>query len=196
MEFSKSETKSNLIKAFAGESQARNRYTFAADYAKKQQLYVVEAVFTFTAEQERAHAKVFYDLLKSESGENIEADGTYPIDNFDNIEKLLTAARHNEYEEFDVVYKEFADIAKNEGFLEAEGAFRAIAAVEKVHADRFEMLADMLKQNKLFVSDVKTKWMCLNCGHVFEGTQVPESCPVCHKPKGYFIRYELAPFSK
>ena len=99
MEFSKSITKINLVKAFAGESQARNRYTFAAAYARKNNLYVIEAVFKFTADQERAHAKVFYDLLKEASGENIEIDGTYPIDNYDNVEKLLKAAHHNEYQE-------------------------------------------------------------------------------------------------
>lgn len=196
MEFSKSITKINLVKAFAGESQARNRYTFAAAYARKNNLYVVEAVFKFTADQERAHAKVFYDLLKEASGENIEIDGTYPIDNYDNVEKLLKAAHHNEYQEHDIVYKDFADTAKNEGFTQIENTFRNIAAIEKEHGNRFELLANLLAENKLFVSDVSEKWMCLNCGHIFEGTNVPDKCPVCSHDKGYFIRYELAPFTK
>lgn len=194
--FNESKTKINLLKAFAGESQARNRYTFAADYAKKNNMYVIEAVFKFTAEQERAHAKVFYDFLKEFSGNNIEINGTYPIDIYDDVLKLLRAGQHNEYEEHDLVYKDFGDVANEEGFTNIGTAFHNIAEIEKIHGDRFGDLADLLEQNKLFVSDVKTKWMCLNCGFVFEGTAVPEKCPVCSHDKGYFIRLELAPYSK
>lgn len=193
--FAESVTKTNLLRAFAGESQARNRYTFAADCAKKNNLYVVEAVFSFTAGQEKEHGEVFYNLLKEFSGENIAIDGAYPIDIYDNVVKLLRAGQHNEYEEHDTVYKEFGDKAIEEGFSQIGTTFHNIAKIEKMHGDRFGMLAQLMEENKLFVSDVETKWMCLNCGFVFEGTAVPEKCPVCSHDKGYFIRLELAPYT-
>lgn len=194
--FSESKTKTNLLRAFAGESQARNRYEFAASKAKENKLYVVEAVFKFTASQEQAHAKVFYDNLKELSGNNIVIDGAYPVDNYDNVEKLLDTAKHNELEEYNDAYKNFADVAKSEGFFQAASAFINIADIEKVHADRFDLLLTMIKENKLFVSDVEAKWMCLNCGYVYSGTAVPENCPVCSHEKGYFIRMELAPYTE
>ncbi len=191
MDFKNSETKKNLLRAFAGESQARNRYTFAAAQAHKQNLYVIEAVFNFTAGQEKEHAEVFYNLLSSEAGENIKIDGAYPIDISDSVVTLLQSAHHNEYEEYDSVYKSFGDIAESEGFKEIAATFRNIAEIEKVHGDRFQKFATLLKEDKLFVSDVKTKWMCLNCGFVFEGTNVPPACPVCRHDRGYFIRLEF-----
>lgn len=191
MDFKSSETKKNLLRAFAGESQARNRYTFAAAQARKQDLYVIEAVFNFTAGQEKEHAQVFYNLLSSEAGENIQIDGTYPIDIDNSIITLLNSAHHNEYEEYDDVYKSFAEVAQSEGFLEIAGTFRNIAEIEKTHGDRFQKFAQLLKEDKLFVSDIKTKWMCLNCGFIFEGTTVPPACPVCRHDRGYFIRLEM-----
>lgn len=191
MDFKSSETKKNLLRAFAGESQARNRYTFAAAQARKQDLYVIEAVFNFTAGQEKEHAQVFYNLLSSEAGENIQIDGTYPIDIDNSIITLLNSAHHNEYEEYDDVYKSFAEVAQSEGFLEIAGTFRNIAEIEKTHGDRFQKFAQLLREDKLFVSDIKTKWMCLNCGFVFEGTTVPPACPVCRHDRGYFIRLEM-----
>lgn len=191
MDFNNSETKKNLLRAFAGESQARNRYTFAAAQARKSNLYVIEAVFNFTAGQEKEHAELFYNQLSSAAGENIEIDGKYPIDISDSIISLLRSAHHNEYEEYTDAYKSFAEIAKNEGFLEISGLFTNIAEIEKTHGDRFLHFAELLEQDKLFVSDIKTKWMCLNCGFVFEGTAVPPACPVCRHDRGYFIRMEL-----
>lgn len=193
--FKDSETKDNLMRAFAGESQARNRYTFAAGQAEKENLYVVQAVFQFTADQEKEHAEIFYNHLSQLAGETIHVDGGYPIDITDDICKLLRMAQHNEYEEHDPVYKAFGDKAMEEGFLEVAGSFYNIAEIEKLHGDRFGRLAEWIEQEKLFVSDVKTGWMCLNCGFVFEGVKVPEQCPVCHHDKGYFIRLELAPFT-
>lgn len=193
--FAESMTKTNLLKAFAGESQARNRYTYAAEYAKKNNLYVVEAIFKFTAEQEREHGKVFYNFLNEFAGEKIAIEGTYPIDISNDVVKLLRAGQNNEYEENDTVYKNFGDIAKEEGFDNIAFAFQNIAAIEKTHGDRFGKIADLLENNKLFVSDVQTKWMCLNCGFIYEGTSVPEKCPVCSHDKGYFIRLELSPYS-
>ena len=196
VDFKNSETKDNLMRAFAGESQARNRYTFAAEQAKKENLYVVGAVFEYTAGQEKEHAEVFYNHLKELSGETIHVDGGYPVDLEDNVAKLLRKAQHNEYEEHDPVYKTFADKAQEEGFPKVAASFRMIAEIEKIHGDRFGRLADLLEQKKLFVSDVKTAWMCLNCGHVFEGEKVPEKCPVCDHDRGYFIRFELSPYEE
>ena len=196
VEFKNSQTKDNLMRAFAGESQARNRYTFAAHQAKQEKLYVIEAVFQFTAEQERAHAEVFYNHLKELAGETIHLDGGYPIDISNSVAQLLRYATHNEYEEYDDVYKKFGQVAKEEGFNAVAYSFDSIAQIEKVHGDRFALFADYLEQNKLFVADASCKWMCLNCGYIFEGEKVPEKCPVCKADKGYFIRLELAPYTK
>lgn len=196
VDFKTSETRLNLMRAFAGESQARNRYTFAASQAKKEKLHVVEAVFTFTANQELAHAKVFYDCLKELAGETIRIDGGYPVDITQSITELLRYAERNENEEHDTVYKSFGEKAREEGFIKVASNFEMIAQIEKTHAERFKNLADMLEQNKLFVSDIDCKWMCLNCGHIYSGKQVPEMCPVCEHDKGFFIKLELAPYSK
>ena len=196
MEFKNSETKENLMRAFAGESQARNRYTFAAEQAKEQGLYVVEAVFRFTADQEQAHAEVFYDHLKELAGQNIQIDGSYPVDIYDTVLEVLKAAQHNEYEEYEPVYQSFGDKAMEEGFPQVAASFHQIAKIEKVHGDRFGELAELLEQNKLFISDVECKWMCLNCGHIHEGKEAPGKCPVCHHDRGYFIRFALAPYTK
>lgn len=196
MNFEESKTKENLMRAFAGESQARNRYTFAAAKAKGDKLPVIETVFTFTANQELAHAKVFYDHLATLSGKTVTVDGTYPVDAGESIAQLLRAAQHNEFEEYDPVYKEFGDIAKEEGFSDVAASFYSIAEIEKTHGERFGIFADLIEQGKLFVSDVECGWMCLNCGHVFTGKQAPPSCPVCHHEQGYFIRLSLAPYTE
>ncbi len=196
MDFKNSETKENLMRAFAGESQARNRYTFAASQAKQQKMHVVEAVFSFTANQEKEHAEIFYNYLKELSGENIHIDGSYPVDIYESVLEVLRAAQHNEYEEFDPVYKAFGDKAMEEGFPKVAASFHHIAGIEKIHGDRFGQLADLLEQNKLFINDVECKWMCLNCGFVYEGKEAPQRCPVCDHDKGFFIRLELAPYTK
>lgn len=195
VEFKNSVTKENLMRAFAGESQARNRYTIAAKAAKKQDLAVIEAVFTFTANQEKEHAEIFYNHLAELSGENIHIDGAYPIDLSDDVAKLLRFAQHNEYEEHDDVYLHFAEKAKEEGFFQVAGSFASIAKIEKLHGDRFGMFAELLEQNKLFVSDVDAAWMCLECGNIYRGKTVPSVCPVCHHSRGYFVRLELAPYT-
>lgn len=194
VKFEDSVTKENLMRAFAGESQARNRYTIAASKAKGQKLYVIEAIFKFTADQEKEHAEVFYNHLQQLAGETIAIDGTYPVDLSESIEELLRSAQHNEYDEFDPVYKKFGQIAADEGFPKVAASFNLIAEIEKVHGDRFGKFADYLAKNQLFVSDVSTGWMCLNCGYIYEGKKVPEKCPACQHDKGYFIRLELAPY--
>ena len=181
IDFKESKTRENLMRAFAGESQARNRYTIAAEVAREQGLFAVNQVFLFTADQERAHAKRFYDLLKNLSGTTIHIDGGYPVDHFDSVIELLKAAEHNEMEEYEDVYQNFGDIAKEEGFIEVASAFYQIARVEQTHA-------------KLFVSDVQCAWMCLNCGHIHKGKLVPEVCPVCRHERGYFIPASMAPY--
>ena len=196
MKFNESITKDNLMKAFAGESQARNRYTFAASTAKKNGMHVVSVVFGFTANQEKEHAEIFYNHLKEMAGETIAIDGTYPVDITQSVIELLRFAEHNEMEEYGDVYKHFADVAAQEGFPKVAADFKMIGEIEKIHGDRFAYFAELLEQNKLFVSDVECKWMCLNCGNVIEATQVPEKCPVCDHDKGYFIRLELAPYTQ
>lgn len=193
-DFKSSATAKNLMRAFAGESQARNRYTIAADAAKKQGLYSVSQVFLFTADQERAHAERYYDLLKNLSGTTIDISGGYPVDHFDNVVELLKKAEHNELEEADDVYQAFGNEAKAEGFTEAAATFFQIAEVEAIHARRFGKLAELLEQNKYFESDLSGKWMCMNCGHIQAGKMVPAVCPVCRYEQGYFIPVEIAPY--
>lgn len=195
MEFRNSETKDNLMRAFAGESQARNRYTLAATQAKEEKLYVIEAVFRLTADQEREHAEVFYRHLSEMAGESIAVDGSYPVDIAKDVALLLRMAQHNEYEEHGDVYPNFAKKAEEEGFLAIADSFRQIAEIEKVHGNRFGQFAGWLEEGKLFVSDVETTWMCLECGNIYRGTEVPPVCPVCYSDRGYFVRLELAPYT-
>ncbi len=194
VEFKNSETKDNLMRAFAGESQARNRYTFAAAQAKQEKLHVIEAVFTYTANQEKEHAEIFYNHLKELAGETIHVDGGYSVDITKNMAELLRMAQHNEYEEHNPIYKEFGNKAQEEGFAKVASSFFMISEIEKMHGDRFGRFAEWMEENKLFVSDVKTGWICLNCGFVYEGERAPEICPVCSHDQGYFIRLTLSPF--
>ena len=190
--FSESMTKENLMRAFAGESQARNRYTIAAERADKEGMYTIAEIFRYTADQERAHAERYYDLLKSLAGETIHIDGTYPGDPRESLEAVLRAAEHNEHEEYADVYQAFGDTAREEGFLEAASAFYQIAEVEHVHEKRFGKLAQMLEDNTWYKGTEVRKWMCTNCGYIHEGNLAPELCPVCRHEKGYFLPYELA----
>ena len=195
MELKDSKTKINLMKAFAGESQARNRYTFAASEAKKQQLHVIEAIFNYTAGQEKEHAELFYDALGELKGENINIEGGYPVDKSTNILELLKSAVHNEQEEFSPVYPDFAKMAKEEGFIKVANLFDKIALIEKTHAERFMQFANLLENNKLFSDDNEVEWVCLNCGHVHKGKEAPKNCPVCEHHQGYFIRKEFSPYT-
>lgn len=194
VQFCESKTKENLMKAFAGESQARNRYTFAAKKARELGYESIAQVFEFTAEQERAHGERYYQLLNSLAGETVTVDGTYPVDIAEDICELLDKAEHNEFEEYEHVYPQFAQIAKEEGFLEAASAFTMIGEVEQMHGKRFRKLAELLRANQFDKSTEEEKWMCLNCGYIHTGTQVPPNCPSCHYEKGYFIPLSFAPF--
>lgn len=196
MDFKNSETAKNLMRAFAGESQARNRYTFGAALALKEKQHWISDVFYFTANQEKEHANIFYNHLKELSGETIFIDGGYPVEKYDNLLEVLKSAKHNEYEEYEDVYQKFSEIAKQEGYDEVARDFKNIAEIEKTHGDRFAMVASFIENQQLYQDTTTTRWMCLNCGFILESTQAPKQCPVCEHDQGFFIRLELAPFSK
>lgn len=194
MEFQNSETKGNLMRAFAGESQARNRYTFAAEAAEQNSLYHIAQIFLFTANQERAHAQIFYDHLEQLSGETIAIDGTYPVNISDNVQDLLRWAVFNELEEHEEVYPQFAQTAEEEGFLQIAASFRQIAEIEHNHAKRFQHVLQEMQHMK--TGDMpQSRWMCLNCGHIHGGTALPGQCPVCQHDKGYFVQLSMAPWT-
>ena len=191
MEFRESRTRENLMRAFAGESQARIRYTFAARAAKSAGLHWVECVFRMTADQEKEHAELFIAHLAQCEGENIHIDGSYPVENGAwTPDRLLRSAQHNEYEEANTIYPSFAAVAREEGFLAVASTFEMIAAIEKTHGDRFGLLARRAEEGRLFTAQEEVAWLCLNCGHVHYGTQAPPICPVCKHAQGYFVRVE------
>ena len=193
--FLHSQTRENLMRAFAGESQARNRYTIAAGVANKAGLAVLQGVFLFTAGQEEVHAKQFYSALEDCSGQTVKVDGTYPVDIYPGMLDYLRAAQHNEYQEWEHDYDHFAKTAMSEGFPLVGKLFENIARVEKTHGDRFGRFAELMEKDQLFVSDVEVQWRCLNCGFVDTATAAPAHCPVCRHPQGFFVRVELAPWS-
>ena len=190
--FSESITKENLMRAFAGESQARNRYTIAAERAENDGMLTIAEIFRYTADQERAHAERFYELLKELSGQTIYIDGSYPVDQQETLPELLRAAEHNEHEEFADVYQAFGNTAREEGFPEAASAFHQIAEIEHIHEQRFAKLAEMLESASWYQPKTTSRWMCTNCGYIHEGNQAPPVCPVCRHEQGYFIPYEMS----
>ncbi len=196
MELKDSVTKENLLRAFAGESQARNRYTFAADICCQNKLQALEQVFLYTAGQEKEHAEIYYNHLVKGGCENITITANYPVDLAQQPLKLLELAKEHEMDEFDDIYPAFAQKAEEEGFTEIARHFRQIAAIEKIHAQRFERFAKYLRENKLFVSDVETGWICLHCRHVRHCGKAAHKWPVCDHGQGYFIRLELSPYER
>ncbi|MGL5151565.1 MAG: rubrerythrin [Clostridium sp.] len=189
MEFKNSRTKENLMRAFAGESQARNRYSFGASVAKKEGYAILEKLFNYTATQEIAHAKQFMNKLKEFSGESIEINAAYPVEVENSTLKLLRSAQEHENDEFQHIYNEFSKMAKEEGFNDIATLFSNIALIEKVHSDRFKKYADKLENGSLFKSSSKVEWICTNCGFILETTEAPQKCPVCAHPQGYYIRF-------
>jgi rubrerythrin len=188
MHFKDSQTFSNLAKAFAGESQARNRYTFYAGVAKSEGHQYIQQVFLSTADNEKEHAKVFYKLLLSHAkGETdlIHVDADYPLAYKDTLYNLKAAAE-GEREEWEKVYSHFADVADQEGYKDIAAIFRSIADVEKHHMTRYKTLAEQFENETLYKKDKPTSWKCTNCGYVHEGPEAPDSCPACQHPKGYF----------
>ena len=192
--FEQSQTRLNQMRAFAGESQARNRYTFAASAADKQHLHVVASTFRYTADQEKEHAEVFYQLLAGLNGETLRVDGGYPVNISTSVADLLRDARHNELEEWETVYPEFARVARDEGFTRIGDTFAGIAEIERGHAIRFGQFATMMEEGTLFRADEPVAWLCQNCGRVHIGVEAPKACDICHHDQGYFIRLDLTPF--
>ncbi len=194
--FNDSQTKINLMRAFAGESQSRMRYYLAALTAQKQYLVGLERMFRFTADQEEHHAQVFYDLLRDAAGEDITINADFPADPFTDLTQLLDAAAKGEEKEFSEVYPDFARIAAEEGFTEIGNKFRMIAEIEDSHKHRFQYYADLMRSDMLFRSeDTNERWMCLNCGHIHTGSEPPQNCPVCGVKQGFYVREAEAPFT-
>ena len=185
MNLEKSETLNCLIKAFAGESQARNRYTFYAKQAKKEGLEQISAIFLETADNEKEHAKLFYKHIPS--GHHV-VNASYPFFLGKTCENLIEAA-NGEREEWEILYKNFANIAKDEGFNEISNLFNNIVQIEKRHSHRFETLANLLKSDSFFSRDENSQWICRKCGHVNICKIAPKECPVCTHPQGYFQLY-------
>lgn len=188
MKFHETETFKNLSKAFAGESQARNRYSFFAGIAKNEGYQHIQAVFEETAANEREHAQVFYKLLITHNQEEtqiIHVDADYPLVYKDTLTNLRAAAA-GEREEWAVLYSKFGVIAEQEGFPDIAKAFKMIAEVEKHHMNRFEQYALGVESGTIFKKGTPTVWKCTNCGYIHEGPAAPETCPACSHPRGYF----------
>jgi len=180
-------TAENLLKAFAGESQARNRYTYYASQARKEGYMQIEAIFTETAENEKEHAKVFFQYLVEGLGSDVmqEIQASYPVALGDTLANLKSAAA-GENEEWTKLYPQFADVADQEGFPEVADSFRAIAQVEAKHEARYRKLAENIASGKVFKKDTKVLWKCRNCGFIIEAVEAPKVCPSCKHPQGYF----------
>jgi rubrerythrin len=179
------ETEKNLLKAFAGESQARNRYEFFAKTAKKEGHIIISRLFQETAEQEKAHAKRFFRLLE---GGSCEIRASYPAGKIGTTAENLLESATGEKEEWSVLYPEFAKIAESEKLPEAAAAFKVIAVAEKFHEKRFRVLLSYLESGKLYETEKETEWVCLKCGYIHKGKKAPKLCAACLHPTGYFIR--------
>lgn len=176
-------TEKNLLAAFAGESQARMRYTYFASVAKKEGYEQISAVFTETAEQEKEHAKRFFKFLE---GGMVEITASYPAGVIGATAENLRAAAEGELEEHSILYPEFAKVAAEEGFPKIAAAFLAIATVEVEHEKRYRTLLARVEENKVFERNQEIEWQCRNCGYVTKGKKAPELCPACQHPKSYF----------
>jgi rubrerythrin len=176
-------TELNLLKSFAGESQARNRYTYFASVAKKEGYEQISGIFTETADNEREHAKVFFKYLE---GGPAEITATYPAGMIGTTSENLAAAAAGEKEEWSQLYPAFADEAAAEGFTDIAESYRRIAMVEAHHEDRYNRLLSNVDGGKVFKRLLPHKWICRNCGYVFDGLEAPDLCPSCTHPQGYF----------
>nr|WP_320131846.1 rubrerythrin family protein [uncultured Holophaga sp.] len=176
-------TEQNLLKAFAGESQARTRYTFFASQAKKEGLMQIAALFEETAGNEHEHAKRFFRFLE---GGMVEITASFPAGVIGSTLENLEAAAAGEHEEWADLYPAFAAVAKEEGFPEVAAAFTMISKVEKHHEARYRQLWENLNAGKVFEKDGTQVWKCRNCGYLHEGKAAPQKCPACLHPQGYF----------
>ncbi len=177
------QTEKNLLAAFGGESQARNRYTYYASKAKKEGLVQISDIFTETANQEKEHAKRLFKLLE---GGEVEITGAFPAGTIDSTTENLKAAAAGENYEHTEMYPGFAKIAEEEGFSNIASVFRAIAVAEKQHEKRYLDLAANIDAGRVFKREANQVWRCRNCGYLFEGNEAPEICPACDHPQAHF----------
>jgi rubrerythrin len=176
-------TEQNLLKAFAGESQAKNRYEFAAKVAKEEGYEQISGIFLATALQEQQHAKRFFNFLE---GGMVEITASYPGGKTGTTKENLHEAAEGEHEEWSDLYPAFAKVAEEEGFKNISIAFKAIAAAEKGHEDRYRKLLENVMKNKVFERDGKVFWYCRKCGYIHFGTKPLKNCPACLHPESYF----------
>jgi rubrerythrin len=176
-------TEKNLLAAFAGESQARNRYTYFASAAKKEGFIQISNIFTETAENEKEHAKVFFKHLE---GGDVEITAAYPAGKIQDTLKNLEAAAAGENMEWTLLYKDFAAIAREEGFPEVAASFDQVAKVERFHEARYRKLVANVAAGEVFKKPATVKWHCINCGYVVEGAAAPKECPACKHPQEYY----------
>lgn len=184
-------TAENLMKSFAGESQARTRYTYYASQAKKEGYVQISNIFLETAENEKEHAKRFFKFLnESLEGQTVEIQAEFPV-GLGNTKSNLLAAAEGENEEWADLYPKFADIAEDEGFSKIAYVWREIAEAEERHEIRYRKLAANIENNKVFEKDVEVEWKCNNCGYIHKGKAAPDICPACDHAKGHFeVFYE------
>jgi len=176
-------TEKNLLAAFAGESQARNRYTFFVSQARKEGYEQIANLFQETADNEKEHAKVFFKYLQ---GGDAEIVASYPAGVIGTTEQNLLAAAEGEKMEWGTLYPDFAETAEKEGFPDIAMSFRNIAKVESYHEKRYRKLLENIKNKKVFKKDKVVKWKCGNCGYVHEGDEAPKVCPACKHPQSYY----------
>lgn len=178
-----SKTEKNLLIAFAGESQARNRYTYFAGVARKAGLEQIAAIFLETADNEKEHAKIFFKYLE---GGELEITASYPAGVIGDTAANLAAAADGEKLEWTKIYADFEKTARTEGFEEVAGSFKEIAEVEEQHEKRYRALLKNVKEGKVFSKGQSVKWHCRNCGYVHEGAEAPKLCPACKHPQAYY----------
>jgi len=183
MKIKRSETEKNLLKAFVGESQARNRYTYFASVARKAGFEQISAIFLETADNEKEHAKVFFQYLE---GGECEIEAIFPAGKIGTTAENLLAAADGEKAEWGKIYPEFEKIARKEGFEEIANSFKQIAEVEEQHEKRYRKLLENLKKNQIFKRNLQVKWKCRNCGYVHEGKEAPLACPACKHPRAFY----------
>ena len=176
-------TEKNLLKAFAGESQARNRYTYFASAARKEGFEQIANIFMETAENEKEHAKVFFKYLE---GGEVEIVATYPAGMIKDTKPNLEAAAAGENMEWTTLYADFAKTARAEGFIEVATSFEQISKVEKFHESRYRKLIADIANGEVFKKKAVVKWHCINCGYVYEGTEAPKECPACKHPQAFY----------
>ena len=177
------QTEKNVLLSFAGESQARNRYTYFASKAKKEGLVQISLIFEETANQEMEHAKRFFKFLE---GGDLEITGTFPAGQIKDTLTNLKAAAMGEHEEHSDMYPAMAAVARQEGFEEIARLWDAVSVAEKQHETRYRDLAKNLEEGKVFKRDGVVTWRCLNCGYLHEGPEAPAACPACAHPQAYF----------